>query len=203
MITLYGIFSPYVFRVRAALEQKGLAYEHVSVNLRNRSEAFRVLTPVGKIPVLEDSDGTIVTDSLHIVAYLDRAYPDTYQMLPSDAREYARVGTATALADKIIAAQTPISYEKYGLRTSTPEEKDMARAEVTTLLARAKELLGDRQYYGDSFSHGDASMLSALGTWMYVGEGLGVMSDYHIGALQDSTIAKMFPAMDTKGVREI
>ena len=48
------------------------------------SDKFKELTLIEKIPVLEDSDGTIIYDSFNILLYLDEKYPQTYQMLPED-----------------------------------------------------------------------------------------------------------------------
>jgi glutathione S-transferase len=71
--------SPYSWRVLLALEVKGLKYE--SHLLRSEagdldSAAFRRLNPRGCVPTLNDGE-LVLIDSLAILAYLDRAYPDT------------------------------------------------------------------------------------------------------------------------------
>jgi len=89
MITIYGMQSPHVARVRAALLQKGLEFQHVSVNI-GKSEEFNKITPVGKIPVMEDSDGTVIWDSLNIIDYLDKKYPSTYQMFDRNPQKKSK-----------------------------------------------------------------------------------------------------------------
>jgi len=76
MITVYGIHSPHVYRLRATLIFKGLKFQHVSVNLSKRSQEFIDLSPVGKIPVLKDEDGTVVMSSmdLNVFGYADTEY---------------------------------------------------------------------------------------------------------------------------------
>ena len=108
MITLYGIHSPNVWRVRANLLLKGLPFEHVSVDLQNRSEEFISKSPIGKIPFLEDEDGTVVCDSLFIAEYLDRKYPDTYQVFPGDLQERIKTYTAVALLERIQQCATTV-----------------------------------------------------------------------------------------------
>lgn len=90
---LYGYFrSSAAFRVRIALNLKGLEYRQVPINLRTgqqRNDAFRHLNPQGLIPVLQDGAVTL-SQSLAICEYLDEAYPDTPRLLPGGALERAR-----------------------------------------------------------------------------------------------------------------
>ncbi len=114
MITIYGLQSPYVYRVRACLLQKGLGFQHVSVNLANRSEEFRKLSPIGTIPVLEDEDGTAVCDSFHIGLYLDEKYPNTHKMFGHSLKEKVKVFNAMGVIDRIHTVLGPFNAEKYG-----------------------------------------------------------------------------------------
>jgi glutathione S-transferase len=67
-------FSTNAERVALALAHKGLAVESVVIDYADRSEVERV-SGQGLVPVL-DHDGTIVVDSMEIVAYLEREFPD-------------------------------------------------------------------------------------------------------------------------------
>ncbi len=63
------------FRVRAALNLKGLDYDYVPVNLLEgdqRAEAFGQVNPIRGVPVLELDDGTRIGQSMAILRYLDR-----------------------------------------------------------------------------------------------------------------------------------
>ncbi|MBP7580594.1 MAG: maleylacetoacetate isomerase [Vogesella sp.] len=99
---LYGYFrSSAAYRVRIALNLKGLAYRQVPVSLvkaEQRSADFLALNPQGLVPALQDGD-VLLTQSLAICEYLDEAYPDTVQLLPDDPAQRARVrAVAQAIA---------------------------------------------------------------------------------------------------------
>jgi len=95
MLTLHSYFRSSVsYRVRIALELKGLAYRYAPVHLvRNGGEqhsaAFAALNPAELVHVLVDDDFTL-TQSLPIIEYLDELHPRR-PLLPSDVRGRARV----------------------------------------------------------------------------------------------------------------
>lgn len=90
---LHGYFrSSAAYRVRIALNLKGLDYEQRSLHLRKgdqRSETYRKLNPSQLVPTLEDG-GTILTQSLAIIEYLDETRPNP-PLLPDDSPGRARV----------------------------------------------------------------------------------------------------------------
>ncbi len=98
---LHGYFrSSASYRVRIALNLKGLAYEQASVHLsRSGGEqfapAFRKLNPQALVPVLEDG-ALALTQSLAIIEYLEETYPQP-PLLPATPAARARV-RALALA---------------------------------------------------------------------------------------------------------
>lgn len=80
-------------RLRAALNLKGVDYDYVSYALRareNYSPGFLALNPQGLVPALELEDGTVLTQSLAIIEWLDETRPEP-ALLPSDAEGRARV----------------------------------------------------------------------------------------------------------------
>ena len=99
---LYGYFrSSAAYRVRIALNLKGIAVEHVPVHLlkdggQQRLPAHLQRNPQGIVPALELDDGTILTQSLAIIEYLDVLRP-TSRLIPADPVLAARV-RAVALA---------------------------------------------------------------------------------------------------------
>jgi maleylacetoacetate isomerase len=98
---LYNYFrSSASFRVRIALALKGLDYDYVPVHLLKEggqqfSAGFKAMNPAALVPVLDD-DGTVLTQSLAIIEYLDETRPQL-PLLPQEAAGRARV-RAIALA---------------------------------------------------------------------------------------------------------
>ncbi len=78
-IELYwGSGSPFAWRVMLTLEVKGLAYESKLLEFskgEHKSPAYLQLNPRGKVPTLKDG-GFIIYESLAIMSYLDRKYPE-------------------------------------------------------------------------------------------------------------------------------
>jgi maleylacetoacetate isomerase len=105
---LYGYCrSSAAFRVRIALNLKGLACEHAFVHLRKgeqRAASFLAINPTGLVPVLED-EGQIFIQSLAICEYLDETHP-TPPLLPGHPADRARV---RALAQIVACDIHPIN----------------------------------------------------------------------------------------------
>jgi len=105
---LYSFFrSSAAFRVRIALNLKGVDYETVSVHLtsgKHREAEFLAVNPQATIPTLDD-DGTILWQSLAIIEYLDTRYPSP-RLIPQEPVARARV---QALAQLIACEIHPLN----------------------------------------------------------------------------------------------
>ena len=92
---LYTFFrSSASYRVRIALNLKGLDYEQVPIHLRRGggeqfSAVYKAVNPQALVPVLEDG-GRILTQSLAIIEYLEEKYPKP-QLLPANPADRALV----------------------------------------------------------------------------------------------------------------
>jgi maleylacetoacetate isomerase len=92
---LYTYFrSSAAYRVRIALNLKGLSYEAVPVHLlkdggQQRQDDYRQINPSGLVPALQD-DRITLTQSMAIIEYLDERYP-AVPLLPQDPPGRARV----------------------------------------------------------------------------------------------------------------
>ncbi len=93
LITLYGISgSPFVWRVMLALEHKSLNYELTSLEVskgENKLDWYLSMNPRGKVPVLKDGE-TIVYESIAILSYLDRKYPES-ELFGSTSEQHALI----------------------------------------------------------------------------------------------------------------
>ena len=90
--------SSAAYRVRIALNIKGLEYDRHKVNLLESeqiSDEYRALNPQGLVPMLE-IDGLKLTQSLAIMVYLDQRFPEP-PLMPTDPADGAHV-RAMALA---------------------------------------------------------------------------------------------------------
>ena len=92
---LYSFFrSSASYRVRIALNLKGIAYEQAPIHLRRGGgeqfgAAYRALNPQALVPTLEDG-GKILTQSLAIIEYLEEKQPQP-ALLPKDPADKALV----------------------------------------------------------------------------------------------------------------
>jgi maleylacetoacetate isomerase len=101
-MTLYDYFrSSAAYRVRIALALKGLDVERVFVRLsagEQRLPGFLAKNPQGLAPALELDDGTVLTQSLAIIEYLDHVAPQP-RLVPAEPLRAAKVrGVALAIA---------------------------------------------------------------------------------------------------------
>lgn len=105
---LYSYFrSSASFRVRIALELKGLPYEYVAVHLARgdqKKEPYAALSADALVPLLE-LDGERLSQSMAIIEYLDEIHPAP-ALMPPDALGRARV---RALAQSIACEIHPLN----------------------------------------------------------------------------------------------
>ena len=103
---LYGYFrSSTSYRLRLALQLKGLEYENCPVNLleaEQKGEAFSSRNPFATVPMLE-AGGKDRVQSMAIIEWLDEAYPEK-PLLPADIEQrYLARELAYAIATELHA----------------------------------------------------------------------------------------------------
>ncbi|WP_271438339.1 maleylacetoacetate isomerase [Pontixanthobacter luteolus] len=103
---LFGYYrSSTSFRLRIALQLKGLEYENVPVNLlksEQKGDAFSSRNPFASVPMLE-AGGRDRAQSMALIEWLDEAYP-AHPLLPADIEErYTARELAYAIATELHA----------------------------------------------------------------------------------------------------
>jgi maleylacetoacetate isomerase len=99
-VLLYDYFrSSAAYRVRIALNLKGVAYQRKDISLLDggqRSAEHLARNPQGFVPALELDDGGMLTQSLAIIEWLDAAHPEP-RLIPADPLARARAMAQTLL----------------------------------------------------------------------------------------------------------
>lgn len=125
---LFSYFrSSAAYRVRIALNLKGLSYETIPIHLvkdggRNRSPEYRAINPQMRVPALALRSGEVLTQSLAIINYINDRHP-VPPLLPSNPLERARVEAfAQTIASDIHPLNNigPLRYLKQKLGQEQP-----------------------------------------------------------------------------------
>ena len=110
MLKLYGYWrSSAAYRLRIAMNLKGLSYEQVSVNIapsasEQKQESFKALNPQMRVPALETENG-LLTQSMAILEWLEETYPDV-SILPEGSFDRAQ---CRAFSDLIACDVHPLN----------------------------------------------------------------------------------------------
>jgi len=110
-VKLYSYFrSSAAYRVRIALNLKGIAYETASIHLvkeggHNRRPEFRAVNPQMRVPALVTPGGDVLIQSLAIIDYLDETHPEP-PLLPKEPIARAK---ARALAEIVACDIHPLN----------------------------------------------------------------------------------------------
>jgi len=164
---LYDYFrSSAAYRVRIALNLKGLAPERVFVHLRKNAQReadYLAVNPQGLVPALVTDDGTVLTQSLAIIEYLDETHREP-PLLPATKVARARVrGLALAVACDIHPIDN-LRVLRYLLHTVgvSEEQKDAWYKYWIDTGLEALELQVSRDSATGRFCHGDAPTLADI-----------------------------------------
>lgn len=169
---LYTFFrSSAAFRVRIALNLKGLQYESLPkafARNEHRAPEYLALNPQGLIPALE-TDGVVLSQSLAIIEYLNERHP-TPPLLPADPIDRARVRSmAMAIACEIHPLNNlrVLNYLRDSLRQDDEGVGTWYRHWVGEgfrgLEAQAREFSAQGRYcFGDAVSVADVLLVPQM-----------------------------------------
>ena len=163
---LYTAFrSSAAFRVRIALNLKGLAYEPAFVHLargEHRKPEYAALNPQALVPTFEDdgNDGARLVQSLAIIEYLDETRPNP-PLLPRDALGRARVRSVSLLIACEIHPLNNLRVLQH-LKHSLGQDDDQINAWYRHWIADGLQKLEAELSRGAAgrFCHGDAPTMA-------------------------------------------
>lgn len=164
--------SNYVNIVRAALLEKDLPFEFVETRA-SQETAFRALSPLGKIPVLETGEGCL-TETVAILDYLDDAFPDVL-LRPANPFECARGRQTINIIQLYVEAQVRQLFAGVFMGgtnlpstvTSVRPMLDRATAALSHLLAPRPFFLGDRPGQVDLFAYYNLDIADRVTRFVY------------------------------------
>jgi len=168
MMRFYGYFrSSAAYRCRIAFNLKGIETELVPIHLRkdggqHKATSYRAINPQALAPTL-DVDGTLLTQSLAIIEWLEETYPEP-ALLPSDPMERAQVrafAQISAIDIHPLANLRVLDYLKTDLKLEQPAVDAWCQRWIGDGLAACETLLARRPVSGD-FAFGKTPTLADI-----------------------------------------
>jgi len=215
MIRIIGSFvSPYVRKVLACVNLKGLDYEVDPITPFYGNDEFERLSPLRRIPVLVDGDFSI-SDSSVICAYLDEAYPG-HALYPPDPKARARARWFEEFADSRLGDLFiwGLFYQKVVRPIVWGEPGDQARIDkslnegIPTALDYLEEELPSQGFLFGEIGVADISIASFFRNGAYAGfetdaERWPTTAAFVERTLAHPCIAKLLPFEDVQRSAEI
>jgi GSH-dependent disulfide-bond oxidoreductase len=197
VIDLYGFTGPNVRKVVMALEELGLEYRVIWVDItagEQFAESYRAINPNSKVPALVDHDGPggaeiTLFESAAILLYLAEK---TGRLLPEDP---ARRWTAISWLAWQVANHGPMAGQATHFLTYAPQQgievpyaQDRYGREIRRIYAMLDERLADREYLADEFSMADIACFG----WVRVAKGqkIDIAEFPHVAAWSERISAR-------------
>jgi glutathione S-transferase len=149
--------------VRIVLEEKGIPYESVVINLskmEQKTPPFLTMNPYGQVPVISDDD-VVIYDSTIINEYLEEKYPNP-PLMPRDPRGKARVRMMEDYRDEHFHPNMYMILHE--LRHKQPSVRDedairTGREKTQAEFPRLERELAGREFLAGSFSIADIAFV--------------------------------------------
>ncbi len=156
---------PFVQRSVITLIKKKADFDITFIDLENKPDWFRHLSPLGKVPVLKVGD-VVLFESAVINEYLDEIYPPRF--LPEDSLAKARLRAWVEFASALVMSQYQF------LMARNEEEMNQRWEEVFDLLAHLEQAVDEEGPYftGRDFTLVDAALAPAFMRFALVDRGL-------------------------------
>jgi glutathione S-transferase len=158
-----GDLSPYSAKIRMQIYAMGkkdnFKFElPVSFFMGKLSE----VSPIGRIPVLELDDGTIIPESEVIAEYIDEIYPDK-AMVGTTPTERAEIRLISRIADTYLMNNIFMSLRQLDPKTRVDAIIKLLIGQVTRGMAALEQHIGQGDYaVGEALSRADCTLVPAL-----------------------------------------
>lgn len=174
MLKIHGLpFSAHTRKVIAGAREKGLDYELVPTMPLKPTPEFLAISPLAKIPVLDDGR-VVLPDSSAIALYLDRVHPER-PLYPADPALYARALWIEEYVDGDLAGLV-----LHGLLFQRVFARFAGREPDAAVVARSLAAIPERldylesqlssEWFAGEFSYADITVASMLVNFHYGGE---------------------------------
>jgi len=176
-IIIHGVnASPFVRKVRVALAEKNIPYELKPQVPFGQPPEYMKISPLGKIPCLQDGDYTL-PDSSCIIAYLERTNPKP-ALYPADPKEYGRALFLEEYADsKLIETIGAVFFQRVVRKLIFKQESDETivrnkiDVEAPKVFDWLESQIGDREWLvGTRFGIADIAVASPFVNFGHAGE---------------------------------
>uniref|UniRef100_A0A7N0V1N1 glutathione transferase n=1 Tax=Kalanchoe fedtschenkoi TaxID=63787 RepID=A0A7N0V1N1_KALFE len=163
--------SMYGMRVRIALREKGIEFEHREEDLMNKSELLLKMNPIHKkIPVLIHN-GKAVCESTVALQYIDEVWNDRAPLLSTDPYQRAQARFWVDYIDKkVYDGGRKVVWSGQG------EELEVAKKELIESLKVLEGELGEKKFYGGEKIGLVDICLVGFYVWFYAYEKFGNLS---------------------------
>jgi glutathione S-transferase len=164
----YHPLSSFCWKVQIALHEKGLQFEPVIVELGDPEAraAYRALSPMAKIPALEDAGrGEAVFETSAIIDYLDLHHPGAIRLVPADPDQAWRTRRLDRVFDMYVNDQMGkvVTDNLRPEGSHDPFGVEAARGQLRAACAwLERELEGRTWAMGEAFTLADCAAAPAL-----------------------------------------
>jgi glutathione S-transferase len=175
-MTLFdNAFSPFAYKVRVALYEKGVEFEKRALRTAAEREELRRRNPRDEVPALQDGEA-VIYDSTVICEYLEDRYPSP-RLLPVDPVERARCRALELVSDTQLDAclfVMGLVKPSRDLQSRVPDA--LSQAGVTLAKHHAnleRELAGGDYFVGGELSLADIAIYPHLRSAVFLGYPVG------------------------------
>lgn len=164
-LVLYdNAFSPYAFKVRATLYEKGIEHRKHEMRVAADRDALLKVNPRGEVPAISHGDA-LVYDSSVICEYLESVFPEP-PLFPRSPAEQARCRLLERMADGpidgCVIGMAIVKLFAPQLEKSHPHVLAAALEQLGRLYEYLEQELGGREYFCGELSRADLALVAHL-----------------------------------------